>query len=89
MAIGARDAQVVRMVFRDGMFPAFAGIALGLAGASALSRFMESLLFGITRADPAAYLFAATVLMLACATALLAPARRAAAIDPASTLRAD
>jgi ABC-type lipoprotein release transport system permease subunit len=89
MAIGARDSQVVRGVFAEGMKAAAAGVAFGLAGAMALSRFIESLLFEVSTMDPAGFLLAPALLALACAAALFAPARRAASIDPATTLRSD
>ncbi len=89
MAVGARDSQVVRGVFAEGMKAAAAGVAIGLAGAAALSRFLESLLFEVSARDPAIFLLAPAVLAIACAAALIAPARRAASIDPAATLRAD
>jgi ABC-type antimicrobial peptide transport system permease subunit len=89
MACGARDSQVVRGVFAEGMRLATAGAAIGLVGAAALSRFVESLLFEVAARDTAAFLLAPAVLALACAAALFAPARRAAAVDPAATLRSD
>ena len=89
MACGARDSQVVRGVFAEGMWLAAAGAAIGLVGAAALSRFVESLLFEVSARDTAAFLLAPAVLALACAAALFAPARRAAAVDPAATLRSD
>lgn len=89
MAIGARDAQVVRGVFAEGMVLTAAGVAIGLAGAAVLSRFIESLLFEVARGDGVSLLLAPGVLALACAAALVAPARRAASIDPANALRSD
>ncbi|HUF68119.1 MAG TPA: ADOP family duplicated permease [Longimicrobiales bacterium] len=89
MAIGARSRVVMRDVFREGMALAAAGVALGLAGALALSRFIEALLFDVSRTDAATYAFVAFVLLLACAAALLRPAWRAATIDPASALRSE
>ena len=89
MALGAREGQVVRGVFGEGMRLAAAGVVLGLLGALVLSRFVEGLLFEVSKTDPASFLLALALLGLACAVALLAPARRAASVDPASTLRAD
>ena len=80
--------DMLRMAVRWGMAPAALGVALGLAGALALSRLLSGYLFGITATDPATY---AAVSLALGAVALLAcclPARRAARIDPASTLRA-
>jgi len=89
MALGARDSQVVWGVFGEGMGLAVAGAAIGLAGAAVLSRFIEGLLFEISTKDAASFLLAPAVLALACAAALFAPARRAASVDPAATLRSD
>jgi ABC-type antimicrobial peptide transport system permease subunit len=89
MAVGARDSQVVRGVFAEGMKLAAAGVVIGLVVALALARFIESLLFEVSTTDPAGLLLAPAVLALACAAALLTPARRAASVDPAATLRSD
>jgi predicted permease len=89
MAVGARSAQVVARVLGDGLRLAVAGIVLGLAGALVLVRFIESLLFGVSPLDAPTYAFVALVLALACGGALIVPARRAAAIAPAETLRAE
>jgi len=89
MALGAREGQVVRGVFGEGMGLAAAGAVLGLSGVLALSRFLESLLFEVSTRDATSFLLAPALLALACAAALLAPARRAASVDPATTLRAE
>jgi putative ABC transport system permease protein len=87
VALGAGRGDVVRMVVREGMAVALAGIAAGLAAALALTRLMASLLYGVHATDPR--IFAATAGTLAL-TALLAswwPARKTAAIDPMIALR--
>jgi predicted permease len=89
MALGARGTDVVRMVVREGVVLAAAGVALGAAGALALSRSLRGMLYGVQATDPAT--FAGVTLLLA-GVALLAsygPARRAARVDPAVTLRAE
>jgi predicted permease len=89
MALGATPERVSRMVMRAGMSMAALGIAAGLGGALVLTRFMQSLLFGVDAADPAT--FTAIIILLA-AMALVAtyvPARRAARIDPLISLRAE
>ena len=86
-ALGARPRDVLGLVIRNGMRLAVAGIALGVGGALWLTRFLESLLFGVKPVDLPT--FAAAVLLLA-AVALLAcylPARRAMKIDPMVALR--
>ncbi len=87
MALGARREQVVRMIVRQGMGIALAGTVVGLAGALALTRLMESLLYGVNSNDPITF----TVVVISLfATAVLAswgPAVRASRINPASSLR--
>jgi putative ABC transport system permease protein len=87
MAIGAQRGDVLRMVLRDGMFMAGAGMAVGIGGALALTRLMRSLLFQITPTDPVTYsavtLILVTVALLACCI----PARRAMRVDPMAALR--
>lgn len=87
MALGAQRREVVRMVVREGMAMALAGMAAGLAGAWGLTHLMASLLYDVKANDPAT--FAAVAAALA-ATALLAcwiPALKAARVDPMVALR--
>lgn len=87
LTLGATRRAVLRLVLSEGMALVVAGIAIGLALARLLTRFLAGQIYGVTPADPAT--FAAVPLLLA-AVALLAtwlPARRAAAVDPAVTLR--
>jgi ABC-type antimicrobial peptide transport system permease subunit len=65
------------------------GAVVGVVAAMALARLMSSLLFGIGPMDPAAYVAALVVIILAAALASYVPARRAATIDPIETLRAE
>lgn len=64
-------------------------MSVGLAGAVALTRVLSALLFGVNPLDPLSMMGAAAVLALVAAIASWAPARRAAALDPAQALRAD
>jgi putative ABC transport system permease protein len=87
VALGASGRSILRMTVGQGMRPVFAGLALGAVGASWLSRYFATLLFGIKPLDVPTY-FAVAALLLA--TALLAcylPGRRAMRIDPAAALR--
>jgi predicted permease len=87
MALGAPTGGVARMIVGEGLRLAVGGVAIGLAGAFALSRLLGNLLFGVKPTDPATY--AATVVFLV-AVALVAcwvPARRAARVDPMVALR--
>jgi putative ABC transport system permease protein len=87
IALGARRANVLRMVVAEGVALVMAGIGIGLAGALALTRFLSSLLFGVEPRDPLT--FAAVPLLLTVVALLAAyiPARRAAKVDPIVALR--
>ena len=87
MALGARAADVLGLVLREGMAPVVLGGAAGMLAALAATRALRSMLFGVTPLDPVS--FAAALALLA-AVALLAcylPARRATRVDPLVALR--
>jgi putative ABC transport system permease protein len=87
MALGARASQVGRMVVGQSLRVAALGIVVGLAGAFATTRVMQSLLFGVSPTDPVT-LVGVTVLLVALgAVASYAPARRATKVDPVEVLR--
>ena len=86
-ALGARRADLVRLVLREGLSVTFTGIALGVVGASLFARLMRDLLFGVTAHDAVAFTVAPAVLVLASVAACLGPALRAASTDPVDTLR--
>jgi predicted permease len=89
MALGAPQWQVVSLVLRQTAVLTVAGVVIGVAGAAALSRYLEGLLFGLTPLDAGTFV---TVVMLFAATAALAsfiPARRATRIDPLIALRTE
>ena len=88
-ALGARPAQIVRLIVGKGMRMVLAGAAVGIAGALAGSRWLASLLFGVGPRD-AATLIAAPVILLAVALgAAWLPARRASRLDPMEALRTE
>ena len=89
MALGARPAQVRRMVSGQAAILAGAGAALGLAGALAGGRVIRTLLFEVSPTDPTTLVAAVTVLLLVAALATWLPARRATQVDPATTLRSE
>jgi ABC-type antimicrobial peptide transport system permease subunit len=89
LALGAEQRAVRRMFLRQGLALTGVGIAIGLVAALAVTRLMSSLLFGIGPTDPAAYGAALGVMLAAAALASYLPARRAAAIDPVNTLKAE
>jgi putative ABC transport system permease protein len=89
MALGARKGDVLKLVLGDGLRLAIIGVAIGLAGALGLTRFLSSLLYGVKPTDP---LTLAALSLLLIAVALLAsyiPARRAAKVDPMVALRCE
>jgi len=89
MALGARRADVLRMVMGFGFRMTFAGILLGLAGALASTRLLASLLFQTSAMNPLIFSAAAAVLLAVAILASYLPARRAASIDPMQALRAE
>jgi predicted permease len=89
MALGARPGDVLRMVIRQGLTLALAGLAVGLAGAWWLTRVLASLLYGVTPADPPTFLAVSFLLTIVAALATSIPAWRAANVDPLLSLRHD
>ncbi len=89
MALGAPVAHVLGAVARQGLTWTLAGLALGLAAAFALSRVMASQLFEVSATDPAYFVGAPLALAAVALLACYLPARRAARIEPAVTLRTD
>jgi len=87
MALGARRPGILLMVMRKGMLLTLIGTAIGLVGAFALTRWMSSMLFGITASDPATYLIVFVVSFSAAVLACALPARRATRVDPLVALR--
>jgi putative ABC transport system permease protein len=89
MALGARPANVLRMVVSGGLRITLLGIAMGLAGAAALTRSLATLLFGVQPLDPVTFVAAPALLALVALAACAWPAWRAARVDPAVALRQD
>jgi ABC-type antimicrobial peptide transport system permease subunit len=87
LALGAEPREVKAMFVYRGMALSSAGIALGAAAAAGLTRLMSSLLFGVRPVDAATFAAAAGILALAALASSYISARRAAAVDPAETLR--
>jgi putative ABC transport system permease protein len=87
MALGARNADVLRMVVRNGMKLAIAGIGVGLLGAWFLTRFLEKLLFGVQALDLLTFSAVSACLLFAAFLACYIPARRATKVDPLVALR--
>ena len=89
MALGARRGQVLRDVLARGLGLTLAGVVLGLAGAWAVSRWLQSMLFGVTPTDIATYAAGAVVLTLTALLACTIPARRATRVNPIEALRSE
>jgi putative ABC transport system permease protein len=89
MALGAERRDVIGMVMRGGLLPAAIGLVAGLVTALALGRLLASLLFGVAPTDPVTLVGGAVFLTVVTAIASYLPARRAARLDPAVTLRAE
>jgi putative ABC transport system permease protein len=87
MALGAERRQVLSMVMRQGARLAAAGIAVGVLAAAGAGRVLESLLYGVSTIDPAAYAMACLTLLAVAGLANLIPAIAAARIDPMRALR--
>jgi ABC-type antimicrobial peptide transport system permease subunit len=87
IALGARPVDVATAFVRRGLVLTTMGIAIGLAGAWLLTRFLTAVLYGVGPTDPATFAGVAVMLLLSAGLASWLPARRAARIDPVATLR--
>ncbi len=87
MALGAEQGRILRDVLGGGLRLVLAGLAIGLGGGLALSRLVSGFLYGVAATDPATYLAAAGLLLIAGLAAAYVPARRAAGVDPMAALR--
>ena len=89
IALGAKGSEVQRMFLRQGFAMTAIGIVCGLLGAVALTRWMSSLLFGVSPADPLTYAAVSIVLFASAGIASYLPSRRATRVDPINSLRAE
>jgi putative ABC transport system permease protein len=87
VAVGAQQRDILALIVGHGAKLAFLGIAIGIAGAFALTRLMASLLFQVTPTDPETFAAVATLLAVVALVACYIPARRAARVDPMVALR--
>jgi ABC-type antimicrobial peptide transport system permease subunit len=90
MALGADRGRMLRMILRQGMTLTLIGVALGLAGAYVLTRYLgtlNSMLFGVEPRDPLTFGAMAALLTIIALVACFVPARRATKVDPMEALR--
>jgi len=89
MALGAGSGSVMRLVMAQGIRLALTGVALGLVGALALGRLLQSFLYGVGSADPLTLVAVVSAAIVTAVAACYPPARRATTADPISSLRAE
>ncbi len=89
MALGAKRAQIGSTVVLDGMKPAVIGLLIGFAASFALTQVLKSMLFHVSTFDSVTFAVVPTILITTAALACLAPALRAASIDPTAALRTE
>ncbi len=89
MALGAHRERILGQVMREGLSLILIGLAVGLAAALLLTRFMQALLFGVAPSDPLTFVSIAVVLVASGVAACLGPARRATRVDPMIALRCE
>jgi putative ABC transport system permease protein len=89
MALGAQSGHVVRLVIGEGLKLTVAGVVAGLLAAFGLTRFLSSLVYGVTVLDPSTFVEASVFLLLIAVLACYLTARRAAQVDPITALRCE
>jgi putative ABC transport system permease protein len=89
LALGATPSRIQRMVLRDGLVLTAAGVAVGLVSALWAGRVVQSMLYGVSATDPVLYAGVTAVLVLVGVAATLAPAHRAAHVNPIEVIRAE
>jgi predicted permease len=89
IALGAENGTIFRLVVGDGLKLALAGVVVGVGAALVVTRFMHSLLYGISATDPATFAIVAVALTLVAMVACAVPARRAMRVDPMTALRCE
>jgi ABC-type antimicrobial peptide transport system permease subunit len=89
LALGAGRPAVLRLVMSQGARLTIAGVVVGLLGAAALTRWMASMLYGVSALDPLTFGLVGVVLGVVAVVATYVPAKRATRVDPVVALRAE
>jgi len=89
IALGARREQILRLMLLDGLRPALFGLTLGLIASAAVTRVIQTVLYGMKPLDPGVFCAVAATLLLVAMLACLVPAWRASRLDPMQALRAE
>jgi putative ABC transport system permease protein len=89
MALGAHPTNIIRLILRQGLLFLGIGVAIGVGGALALTRFLSSFLYGVRPTDPLTFVGVVIILTGIGLLASYIPARRAVMVDPLSELRSD
>jgi putative ABC transport system permease protein len=89
VSLGAGRGEVLRMLLREGFLLSLSGVALGMAGAMAVTRYISGLLFEVTATDPFTYVIVSTFLLSVALVACYLPANRATRADPLIVLKGD
>jgi ABC-type antimicrobial peptide transport system permease subunit len=87
MALGAQRSDIILMVIRQGVTSAAVGLALGIAGASALTTVLRGMLFGVTPFDAVTFVGVGALMLTTALVACYIPARRATMVSPVTALR--
>ena len=87
MALGARPADVLRMILTEGLKLVAVGVALGIAAALLLTRLLEGMIYGVSMRDPLIFVVVNLLLVTVSLSACYVPARRAMRVDPLIALR--
>lgn len=89
MALGAQRGQVMRLMVGDGLRPALIGLGFGLAASAAVTRLIQSMLYGTRPLDPSVFLLVTSILLLVASAACVLPAWQASRLDPMQALRSE
>jgi len=87
MALGARGAQVLKLIIREGFRPILAGMLIGIVASAGVSRLLAATLFGLNMLDAVSFVGVSTLLGSIALVATVLPARRATRVDPMVALR--